>query len=227
MIKSIKNLSVFEKLLWLISVIVVSMSFFVSKDIEWITLIASLIGVTALIFIAKGDVLGQILTVVFSILYAVVSYKQKYYGEMITYLGMTAPIAVLSIITWLKNPYSENQVKVNHIKKKTFLILSLITVIVTALFYFILKAFGTASLLISTVSITTSFLAASLTMLRSPYYAAAYALNDIVLIIMWIIVSVNDMSYFPMILCFVMFLVNDIYGFINWNRMKKEQNGNF
>jgi predicted PurR-regulated permease PerM len=58
---------------------------------------------------------------------------------------------------------------------------------------------------------------------RSPGYALAFAANDLVLIVMWILAAINDLSYLPMIACFVMFLLNDIYGFINWKRMKKRQ----
>ena len=91
--ESIKRLKWYEKLIWLVSVLVICISFFIFRNKEYITLTASLIGVTALIFVAKGDVLGQFLTVVFAVFYAIVSYKFRYWGEMITYLGMTAPIA--------------------------------------------------------------------------------------------------------------------------------------
>jgi nicotinamide riboside transporter PnuC len=75
----------------------------------------------------------------------------------------------------------------------------------------------------STLSVTTSFLAVSLTALRSPYYALAYTANDIVLIVLWILASIQDIAYLPMILCFVMFMVNDLYGFLNWRRMRDRQ----
>jgi nicotinamide riboside transporter PnuC len=32
-----------------------------------------------------------------------------------------------------------------------------------------------------------------------------------------------DSSYFSVIICFVIFLINDLYGFFNWTRMKKRQ----
>ena len=51
--------------------------------------------------------MGQILTVIFSILYAIASWQCRYYGEMITYLGMTMPIAVLSIVSWIRHPYEK------------------------------------------------------------------------------------------------------------------------
>ena len=94
---------------------------------------------------------------------------------------------------------------------------------VTGIFYFILGALGNANLLLSTVSIATSFAAAYLTFMRSAYYGIGYALNDLVLIGLCTYATIDDISYMPMTVCFAMFFVNDIYGFINWQRMKKRQ----
>lgn len=224
-ISSIKELTKFEICLWICSIIVVSGSYIFSGGFYWLTLVASLIGVTALIFVAKGNVFGQILSVIFSLAYAFVSFKFRYYGEMITYLGMTTSIALISIYTWIKNPYKDSlQVKVHKITLLQAVIISITAIIVTIVFYFVLKMFNTANLIISTISITTSFTASLLMMLRSPYYAIAYGANDVVLIVLWVLASIEDISYLPMIMCFVMFLVNDIYGFISWKRMHKEQN---
>ena len=222
-IESIKNLTIFERMLWFASVVIIAMAFLLVKDGDGLSLIASLVGVTALIFVAKGDVTGQILTVVFSILYAIISYRFRYFGEMITYVGMTGPIAVMSVITWIRNPYSDKEVKVNHLKARQWTMMLPLTLAVTIGFYFILKAFDTPNLGFSTLSIATSFLASSLTMLRSPYYALAYAGNDVILIILWVLATMDDAGYFPMILCFAIFFVNDIYGFINWRRMSQKQ----
>lgn len=213
-----------EKLLWLCSVVVVAGSFFLFQSDDILTLIASLIGVTALIYVAKGHALGQILTIVFSVFYGIISFYFQYYGEMITYLGMTAPIAVVSLITWLRHPYrGTREVEVSRLSsvQKSFLIIGAIAV--TVVFYFILKALGNASLLVSTMSITTSFLASYLTACRSPYYALAYAANDVVLMILWVFAAMIDIGSIPMVACFVMFFVNDIYGFINWRRMYARQ----
>ena len=219
-----RKLDSFEWFLWIVSIGIVSGSFFISGGFYLLTLITSLVGVTALIFVAKGDVWGQILTVLFSLLYAVISLEFRYFGEMITYLGMTLPIALLSILSWLRNPYSSTtEVKIHQLSNRQKLWMVVSASIITCLFYFVLIAFNTRNLLISTLSITTSFLASYLMLLRSPGYALAFAANDLVLIVMWILAAIDDLSYLPMIACFVMFLLNDIYGFINWKRMKKRQ----
>ena len=219
-----RDLTRFERGLWITSVIVVTLSYLLSPSGNWLTLVASLLGVTALIFVAKGYVIGQILSVVFAVFYGIISLHFRYYGEMITYLGMTAPIAVASTVSWLRHPYRKTaEVEVGHVTKKQGIWLLLATVAVTTAFYFILDALHTANMFWSTVSVTTSFLAVSLTALRSPYYALAYTANDIVLIVLWIMAAIQDISYLPMILCFVMFMANDLYGFLNWRRMRDRQ----
>ena len=215
----------FEKGLWLSSVIVIIATFFIFKDKDYLTLCASIIGATFLILNAKGNPLGQFLTIVFSILYGYISYKFSYYGEMITYLFMSMPMAIFALISWLKNPYKGNraQVTVNRISKKEVVFMFLLTIVVTVLFYFVLKYFNTANLLPSTFSVTTSFIAVYLTFRRSPYFALAYAMNDLVLIVLWSLASITDISYLSVVICFVVFLVNDMYGFISWKRMEKKQ----
>lgn len=173
-----------EKLLWCGSVALVLGAFLIFDRGNYMTLTASLVGVTSLILDAKANPIGQVLMVVFSLLYGIISFSCAYYGEMITYLGMTAPMSV---------------------------------------FYFILGAFGTAKLGLSTVSVLTSFLAVALTYKRSPLFALAYAANDAVLIGLWAAASLSDLSYLSVTVCFVVFLVNDSYTFFNWRRLQKRQ----
>lgn len=217
--------STLEIAIWISSVALILASFIIFDRESYLTLLASLIGVTSLILNAKGNPIGQVLMVVFSLLYWVISYSFAYYGEMMTYLGMTAPMAVFACISWLRNPYNGNhaEVKVNRISKKEVLFMFVLTALITLIFYFILDAFNTANILPSTISVTTSFLAVYLTFRRSAYYALAYAANDIVLIILWTLASLEDLSYLSVLICFAVFLVNDIYGFISWQKMQLRQ----
>lgn len=212
-------------ILWCSSVLLILISFLIFDGKGFLTLSASLIGVTSLIFCAKGNPIGQLLMVAFSIIYGIISYSFAYYGEMITYLGMTMPMAVFSLISWLKNPYNGNrsEVAVNYISGKEVCFMVILTIAVTVIFYYILKAFDTANLFPSTISVTTSFIAVYLTFRRCPQFALAYAANDIILIILWSIASTENSRYISMVVCFAAFLVNDIYGYISWQRMAKRQ----
>ena len=130
----------FELGLWSGSTLAVIVTFLLFDRSNYLSLVASLIGVTSLIFNAKGNPFGQLLMVIFGILYGIISYSFRYYGEMITYLGMTAPMALFALIAWLRNPYKGNkaEVAVNRLHGWEIGWMLLLTAAVTALFYWIL-----------------------------------------------------------------------------------------
>lgn len=223
--KFVNYFSKVEIALWCSSVMLIIASFCIFDRGNVLTLLASLIGITALIFCAKGNPLGQALMVAFSLLYGYISFSFAYYGEMITYLGMSMPMAVIALVSWLRNPYKSNkaEVKVNTVRAPEILFICALAVLVTILFYFILDRFGTANVIPSTLSVTTSFIAVYLTFRRSPYFALVYSLNDIVLIILWTLASFYDTKYISVVVCFIAFFANDIYGYVSWQKMKIRQ----
>ena len=213
-----------EWTLWLFSMAVTLLSFFLSPARDGLNLAASLFGVTALIFVAKGRIVGQVFSIVFATLYGIASWRLCYFGETITYLGMALPIAIFSLISWLRHPFRDSrEVEVAHLSRRSAFYLLVLSVAVTAVFYFILRALGTAQLAVSTISITTSFLAAGLSFLRSPFYALAYTANDVILIILWLLAAQKSAASAVMVACFALFLLNDLYGFWNWCRMRRQQ----
>ncbi len=220
--------STFEKVLWCSSIVLITLSFLLFSKDGYLTLVASLIGATALIFNAKGNPLGPLLCVVFSILYGIISFSFAYYGEVITYSFMSAPMSLWALISWLRNLHDKSraEVKIREVTKFEVILLFVLTPIITVAFYFLLNSFGTANILPSTLSVATSFVAVYLTARRSPYFALAYAANDLVLIILWTLASFKDISYISVVICFVIFLINDTYSFISWQKMKKRQSQN-
>ena len=226
-LKALKSLTKFEIGLWAVSVSVITASFILSKGGDVLSFVASLIGVTSLIFLARGFAFGQVLMIIFGLIYGFISFGFAYYGEMMTYVGMTVPMAVVALVSWLRNPYESGkaEVRINRIKVTEVILMLILTAAVTVAFYFILAAFGTSNILPSTLSVTTSFIAVYLTARRSPYFALAYAANDVVLIILWVLASFSDISYISVVICFAVFLINDLYGFVNWRKMEKRQRG--
>lgn len=216
-----------EIFLWSMSMAFIISSFVLFDRAGYLKLIASVIGVTSLLLNAKGNPIGQVLMIIFSILYGVTAFTFAYYGEMLTYLGMTAPMAVVALISWLRNPFHGNrmEVKVNCLKQKEVIVMFALTAGVTTVFYRILDVLGTANLIFSTLSVTTSFLAVYLTFRRSAYFALAYAVNDTILIVLWTMASLSELSYLSVMICFAAFFINDIYGYISWRKMWLRQQG--
>ncbi len=220
-----KYFTTVEKLMWSCSTTLIILSYLLFDRSSGMTLAASLIGVTALIFIAKGNPIGPALMVVFSVFYGIISYSFAYYGEMITYLGMSLPMSLISLIEWMRHPFHGNhaQVQIEGIRKREIPLMCLLTVAVTVILGVVLAHFHTANLPISIFSVSTSFFAVYLCFRRDPHYALAYAVNDTVLIIMWILASFQEIRYLSVVICFLVFLIHDTYGYWNWMRMRTKQ----
>ena len=224
-IKSIIHyFNLFEWILLFVSLGASIFCYFFFRSTQYLYLIGSIIGFFAILFAAKGNVIGPFLMVVFSVFYGFVSYTYKYYGEMITYLGMTGVIALISFITWLRHPSKQKGVvETRKINWQEFVIIHGLGAVVTVAFYFILRAMGTNNLIISTISVYTSFVAVVFELRRSKYYSLFYMINDVVLIVMWVMAAQENSEYFSLVVCFSMFFINDLYGFINWTKLEKKQ----
>ncbi|MBD5559002.1 MAG: nicotinamide mononucleotide transporter [Clostridia bacterium] len=219
-----------EIILWLLSVLASAGAALLFGTDSPLSLAASIVGVTSLIFLAKGNPIGQVLMLVFSVLYGIISYQAAYYGEMLTYLGMTAPMAAAALVSWLRHPYKDDAagartVAVARLSRRSILMTAVLTAAATLLSWPLLAWLGTANLFFSVLSVSTSFAAVYLTYLRSAAYALGYALNDAVLIVLWALAARDNMECLSMVVCFAAFLINDLYGFVNWQRMRALQEG--
>lgn len=220
-----KSFTLFEYLLWGCSLAAILLSFFLCGNTDYLNLFGSILGTTALILVAKGKIVGQILCVFFAVYYGFVSFFMRYYGEMLTYLCMSAPMAIAAVVSWMRHPSKRDktEVAVSAPPLRDYLLIFAAASVVTIGFFFILRALDTANLGWSTASVTTSFIAVMLTQRRSPFYALAYAANDVVLIMLWSLAVATSKEYIALVVCFCVFLANDCYGFFNWLKMRKNQ----
>ncbi len=215
-----KEMNKVEWVIWIVSLITIFLTNVLSGGFDLVTVIASCIGITGLLFVAKGNIWAVACTVTFSLMYGYISFNFRYWGEMITYLGMNLPIAIAVGITWLANPSKlhEGTVAIARLDEKAVKKMILSAIIVTFIFHLILRILDTPNVWVSTFSITTSFIGAYLTVKRSSYYAVSYAVNDVVLIVLWLLACRQNPGYITMVITFAIFFVNDLYGFLSWKK---------
>ncbi len=224
---AIKNQSLFEILFLPFAIITIVVCFFVGKDKNLLSLITSLIGIVSVFLIAKGYFFAPWIDLTYNILYSVVSIFQAYYGEAIIYLGIMVPISIFSIVTWIKHKFSKTspEIKINgKISKREYVYLFGITYFASIGFYFLLHALSTEQLIFSTLSLATSAVASYLMLRRNPYFSLVFLLDDIISITMWVIAVVqNGIGLLPTVICFLVFFINDIYGYVHWRKLERKQ----
>lgn len=188
------------------------------------TLYTSLYLITALLM-SKGKVESYFVGFVSVFFYAIVSYGQGYYGELIITAFLTFPIMIIGIISWLRHQDKEDDVViVNTLPKKELIIAFGSQIILFWAYYFLLKAFHTDLLVLSSISIVTSVLASYFEARRSELSLFCYVANDFVIISLWIIPVINGQTALISVLVGpLLLLINDIYGSYNWRKLKKTQ----
>ena len=218
--------NLFEILLLSVSLIATVTIFCIGKEKNPWSLLSSVFGIFCVIFTAKGNPVAQYLSIIFAVFYSVVSFQSKYYGEMLIYLFLMIPIHVACIVSWIRNRRNPEsaEVKINSLSVKEYAVMGFADCLVTAAFYFLLRALHTDELIVSTISLVSSVSAAYLMLRRSEYYAVCFIVNDIILLILWgLRVFHYGVSSLPTLITFGVFLINDVYGFLAWRKRRKRQ----
>lgn len=224
--KIFKNWNWFEIIFLVVSLLTITTCFIFAKDKNILSFIASMLGIVSVIMVAKGLVVAPFFCIVSNILYAVLSLTQRFYGESIIYFCLMIPINIGTIITWLKHKNSKNSdvVQVNKLKKVEYLAVLGVALVSTVAFYFLLKAINTNELIVSTLSLIFSLVAAYLSFRRCKFYALAFLIDDVIQIVMWgLAINASGIAFLPTLICFALYLINDIYALFHWIREEKNQ----
>lgn len=223
--KVFKSWSAFEKTLLFGSILCVIIVAIIFKS-DIITTICSIIGIITALLLAKGNVVGQFFGIMIVFLYSFVSFKNRYYGEVIVYIFIMLPLYIMGIIEWIKNINKETKtVEPNNISFKEWICIFIISIILFIGLFYLLKYFNTSELFISTLSVIGSLYAVYLLARRSKFGFLFYLFDDIILFIMWVIPVLNrNLLVLPMVFNPTINFINDLYGYINWAKIEKIKN---
>ncbi|MGN0814597.1 MAG: nicotinamide riboside transporter PnuC [Candidatus Coproplasma sp.] len=225
--KLVRYFTPLEWSMWLGGVAVILTGFFIGADKNILSLVSALLGVSCVIFNAKGSVWGQIISVGFAFTYAAFAYTNRYYGETIIYLALMLPIHVASIISWLRNKNDKSahiEVKINKLSKREYIAFVVGAAVVSVGFYFLLYALNTDNLIVSTISLVASMGAAYLMLRRCEYFSLCFIANDLILLVLWSMkIPELGTAVVPSLISFALYLINDSYSFFNWKRIKRRQ----
>lgn len=221
-----KDWNLFEKLYLFVGIVVGILTSIIFNG----TIIDSLYTITYLttaILMSKGKVESYFIGIISVFFYGIVSYNQGYYGELLITIFLTFPMMIIGIISWLKHQdKDEDVVIISSLSKKEIVFAFSSQLILFWVYYFLLKAFNTDLLMISSLSIATSVLATYFEARRSELSLFCYVANDLILITLWMIPIINgDTSLISVLIGPMLLLVNDIYGSYNWKRLKDIQKG--
>ena len=134
----------------------------------WLVVLCALFGTLSVFFIAKGLVIANVFGIVQVVLYSIISFMNAFYGEVVVSV-LNFAISLAALISWFKNRDGDKTtVKIaKSFGWKKWILLVGFSCVVFVAFFFILREFDTANLIISTLSVTGNFAAGFLIINRS------------------------------------------------------------
>ena len=210
----------YEKIwLFLFTIIIISLSFY--WEDSFIGILASLSGIWCVVLIAKGKILNYYFGIVNVIAYAYIAYNQQYYGEVMLNMIYFLPMQFVGIYLWKKRIIANNKddIKIVYMTNKQRVLWSVVTVIATIVYGYILKHLGGNLPFIDSSSTVMSVIAMILMVFVFVEQWVLWILVDIVSIIMWITVMINGGNDIAVLVMWTAFLVNAIYGLYNWIKL--------
>lgn len=191
-----------------------------------LVIVNSIVGIISISIVSKGFFLGAFTNIVSAVIYAALSYVNKYYGEALVGLCITLPMSLARIFLWYKNRQKGNGGFINIAQKskwKELVVLGCVALVSLVGFYFMLRAFETSNLIFSTISMTLGCVAGYLQLRRYEYNFVFYIINNIICICLWVPVMLEDISHLPTVVSYVMYTGLNFFGIVNWVSLKKNQ----
>lgn len=176
-------------------------------------------------FASEGKKINYIFGLINYSLMSYVSFQNHLFGIFFFYLCIFAPLQIKGFLTWNKNLDKEENVKVREFTLKNSMIITLSCLLGSLLLGYLLTLIPNQQLAILDASSNCINLCGIVLMiLRFKESWWLWLINNIIDLIIWIIVVINDGSNsLMMLLTSIGYLVINIYGVIMWNKKAKKE----
>lgn len=219
--KVLKKFSLFE---WgmILSVILFTLYFFItdsSNSLFYLIVdsVAAISGIFCVVLCAKGKKSQYIWGVINVIGYVIISFINKYYGEVMLNALYYLPSQFIGYRLWKKNSKSDDAVIGKKLYFKQCLILLILIGGAIFIYKWLLDLLGGFKTLFDSSSTVISVVANLLMMLRYREQWLLWIIIDIITVIMWLMVG-----DFIMVTMWSVYLINAFYGYYNWTNILKE-----
>lgn len=193
------------------------------SSILWICDLGSIFGILQVIYLAKHSYLGYVFNIIASSIIGITSLIQHVWLNAVICLLINVPSMIMGLINWLKNEKTDETKNLKTMPKKSLLAWTGATIVIIAIFTVILWLLkgnlfyldaGFSALCMVGVILTSK-------MYIEQYYF--FLPSNIIGIIMYVILSLQNPNNIPYILTNVVYLIVNLLGLANWTRIKKQQ----
>jgi nicotinamide mononucleotide transporter len=219
--KMIKNeLNGWKK--WEIIWLLIACSIITGLSIYWgdnlMGIISATTGVACVVCTGKGKLSAYLFGLVNCVLYAIISYKAGYYGE-VTFNVISIPLQFIGFITWSKHMNAEtHEVEKKHMNREGRLLLVLVIVISTIIYGSVLKVIGGNMPFVDSFTTVSSMIAMIISVMMYSEQWYMWLVINSMSIVLWIGNLMNGTDNWATLIMWLVFWVNSVINLIKWEK---------
>jgi len=212
------------QIFWMLFANIMILSISLYQGDTAIGIVASITGVICVILCGMGRVSNYLFGTVNVVLYAIVAWKAKYYGDVMLNVFYYFPTNILGWILWKKHVNVEdNTIYKKRMTWKQDILLALISIVSVFAYSYILTLMGGNLPIIDSMSTVFSVIAQILMIKRFTEQWIIWIVVDGVSVIMWIAALFTEGASIAVLLMWSVYLINAVIMFIKWYQDTKKQ----
>lgn len=211
---------------WEIAWLLICCAVIMALSVYWkdsvIGIISATTGVACVVCTGKGKLSAYIFGVVNILLYALISFEAKYYGEVMLNLLYYFPMQFYGFYVWKKNMNEEtHEVKKRKMPKKHFGIVLVVIFVATLIYGTFLKYLGGNLSYVDALSTVVSVVAMVISIKMYLEQWILWLIVDAVTVVMWGIAFANGSDSIATLLMWIVYLGNAFVMYVKWYREVK------
>lgn len=210
------------EILWLITACGVILGLSIYWHDTPMGIISATTGVACVVCTGKGKLSAYPLGAVNVLLYAIISWRARYYGEVMLNLLYYFPMEFYGFYVWKKHMNAQtHEVEKRFMKKKGRLLLVLAVAAGTVGYGFVLRALGGALPFVDALSTVVSIVAMIVSIGMYVEQWLLWIAVDVVTVFMWAVAFAGGNDSIATLLMWIVYLGNAVIMYFKWAREAK------
>ena len=215
----------FERI-WLMVFTAINVYLYVKWDSGFIGLVSAMTGMMCVVLVAKGKISNFLFGVINTATYAYISYGYGLYGESMLNALFYLPTQFIGLWMWQRhrsvNKVRDEDIEIKRLSVKGWAIVVASVVVGAYAYMHVLMALDAQQVRIDSVAVVMSVVAQILLTLRYAEQWVLWILVNLLSIVLWVVtLSQSGGSDYTMPVMWTAFLINSIYGWINWLKLQQ------
>lgn len=211
------------EVIWLLSATAVILGLSIYWKDSAVGIVAALTGIWCVILTGKGKLSSFWFGTINTVLYAIVAWQAKYWGEVMLNLLYYLPTNFIGLYMWSKNMNnSTDEVVKKRLSLKSSIIAYGSIIVATFGYGFVLKLMNGTLPFVDSMSTIFSIFAQILCIKRCMEQWVLWIVVDVVTVGMWTYAFINKTGDIATVLMWTIYLINGIIMLIKWLKDSKK-----